>query len=208
MQKIKGLFQGVNDNAGDKYLIVGLGNPGAKYKETRHNIGFQIMNHLAARHGMTFSRKQGNAFIATGRIAGASVVLAKPQTYMNNSGRAVGALKKFYKIPNERIIIVFDDIDLPPGTLRMRPEGGSGGQNGIKSIIQHLGGNKNFPRLRVGIGRPPGKMGAAAYVLQKYKQAQMPLITETYDRASDAVETWLSDGIQLAMSRHNGPAPE
>jgi PTH1 family peptidyl-tRNA hydrolase len=191
----------------DRYLIVGLGNPGREYKKNRHNVGFQILDHFAARHGLDFARQQSNAFIATGSVCGKGVILAKPQTMMNRSGASTAPLQKFYKIPLENLMVVFDDLDLPIGTIRVKPEGGAGGQNGIKDIIARLG-TKDFPRMRVGIGRPPGKMDPAAYVLQDFGADQLVTINETYDRASDAIETWLRDGIELAMSRHNAPAPE
>ncbi len=189
----------------DRYLIVGLGNPGREYADNRHNAGFQVIDHLAARHGLAFSRLQNGAAINTGTMVGRSVVLAKPQKYMNNSGVQVRALVAFYKIALERLLVIVDDLDLPVGTVRLRPEGGSAGQNGMRSIIQHLGA-QDFARLRVGIDRPPGKMDPAAYVLQDFSAAQREIMAETYDRAADAVETWLTDGITLAMSRHNGPA--
>jgi PTH1 family peptidyl-tRNA hydrolase len=191
----------------EKYLIVGLGNPGREYKHHRHNVGFQIVDHLARWHGLAFSRRQARSLIASGGIAGRPVILAKPQTYMNRSGEAVNSLRKFYQIEWERIMIVFDDLDLPVGTLRLRPDGGSSGQNGMKSIIQHLGG-EDFSRLRVGIGRPPGRMEPAAYVLQNFNREQLETMALTYERAADALELWLREGIELAMSRFNGPAPE
>src|SRR5438067_1919000 len=138
----------------DRYLIVGLGNPGREYKKNRHNVGFQILDHFAARHRLEFTRQQSNAFIASGTAGGASVILAKPQTMMNRSGSSVAPLQKFYKIPLENLIVIFDDLDLPIGTIRVKPEGGAGGQNGMKDIIARLG-TKEFPRMRVGIGRPP-----------------------------------------------------
>lgn len=190
---------------GDKYLIAGLGNPGREYKANRHNVGFQTIDHFAARHGLSFSRLQNNAFVETGVIVGCPVVLTKPQQYMNKSGQPISALQRFYRIPIENILIVYDDLDLPVGSLRMRPGGGAGGQKGMASIIQHLGSDA-FPRLRIGIGRPPGKMDPAAYVLQDFNGEQKPVIKEVYDRAADAIETWLKEGIDLAMSRHNGPA--
>ncbi len=188
-------------------MIVGLGNPGREYADNRHNVGFQVIDHLAERHSLSFTRQQSKAFVATGSIGGQPVLLVKPQSYMNLSGEPVGALARFYKIPLEDILVVFDDLDLPVGTLRMRPDGGSGGQNGMKSIIRHLK-SQEFARLRVGIGRPPGRMKPEDYVLQDFKGEQLPVIQETYDRAADAIETWLRDGVTLAMSRHNGPTPE
>ena len=190
----------------DRYLIAGLGNPGRQYKQNRHNVGFHVVDHLAARHGLTFSRLQDGAFVTSGTIAGRSVVLAKPQRYMNVSGRPVVALLRFYQIAPERLMVIYDDLDLPVGTIRLRPEGGSGGHNGMKSIIQQLG-TQGFPRLRVGIDRPPGRMDPAAYVLQDFSAQQLPIVHEALDRAADAIELWLREGIELAMSRCNGPAP-
>jgi PTH1 family peptidyl-tRNA hydrolase len=139
-------------------------------------------------------------------IHGKKVILAKPQTYMNRSGSPVSSLLRFYKIELDHLLVIFDDLDLPVGTVRLRPEGGSGGQNGMKDIIQRLG-TKGFARLRIGIGRPRGRMDPVDYVLQDFSEAQMELVREVYDRAADAVETWLAEGIILAMSRHNAPAP-
>ena len=189
----------------NKYLIVGLGNPGRKYKSNRHNVGFHVSDHLAARYGLTFNKLQSKAFVTNGRIAGKQVILAKPQSYMNLSGGPVASLHKFYKIEIEDLLVIFDDLDLPIGTLRLRPSGGSGGHNGMKSIIERLG-SEDFPRLRIGIDRPPGQMDPAAYVLTNFDKDQLPIIRETYDRAADAIEAWLADGVDLAMSRHNGPA--
>jgi PTH1 family peptidyl-tRNA hydrolase len=189
----------------DKYLIVGLGNPGREYVSNRHNVGFQVVDHLAARHGLAFRKLQSKAFVTSGKIAGRSVILAKPQSYMNLSGGPVASLQRFYKVTLDHLLVICDDIDLPVGTLRLRPFGGSGGQNGMKSIIERLG-SEVFPRLRIGIGRPPGRMDPAAYVLQDFDRVQLTVIDAAYGRAADAVEAWLIDGIELAMSRFNGPA--
>jgi peptidyl-tRNA hydrolase, PTH1 family len=191
----------------ERLLIVGLGNPGREYKKNRHNVGFQIVDQFAARHGLEFSRQQSNAVIASGTIAGRAVTLAKPMTFMNRSGGPVSALMRFYKLEPEQLLVIVDDLDLPTGTVRLKPEGGSGGQNGMKDIISRLA-TQSFPRMRIGIGRPPGKMDSAAYVLQDFSTDQQALIDVTYERASDAVETWLRDGIVLAMSRHNAPAEQ
>jgi PTH1 family peptidyl-tRNA hydrolase len=188
----------------DKFLIAGLGNPGREYKGNRHNVGFQVIDQLAERHGLGFSRLQHGAFAATGFIAGRPVLLAKPQQYMNKSGQPVAALQRFYRILIDNVLIVYDDLDLPVGSLRMRPGGGAGGHKGMTSIIQHLGSDA-FARLRIGIDRPPGKMDPAAYVLQDFSAEQAPAIESAYDRAIDAIETWLKDGIEPAMSRFNGP---
>lgn len=188
----------------DKYLIVGLGNPGRDYRHNRHNVGFMVLDRLVERHKlMGFTKKQNKALITGGTIAEKSVVLAKPQTYMNLSGEAVGGLRRFYDIPLERVLVAFDELDLPVGVLRLRPEGGTSGHNGMKSIIQHLGTEK-FPRLRIGIGRPPGRMDPAAYVLQDFKGDDANLMAITLDRAADAVETFLKDGLVAAMNKFNG----
>jgi PTH1 family peptidyl-tRNA hydrolase len=188
----------------DKYLIVGLGNPGRQYQSNRHNVGFQVVDHLAARHGLVSWKLQSKAFVAAGRIAGQSVILAKPQSFMNLSGGPVSSLCRFYKVEIARLLVIFDDLDLPIGTLRLRPSGGSGGHNGMKSIIERLG-SEDFPRLRIGIDRPPGRMEPAAYVLQNFGPEQLSSVQETYDRAANAIECWLADGVTLAMSRFNGP---
>jgi peptidyl-tRNA hydrolase, PTH1 family len=190
----------------DKFLIVGLGNPGREYRYNRHNVGFMALDRVVERHQlMGFTKRQGKALITTATLDGAPVILAKPQTYMNASGEAVSSLLRFYDLPLDRLLVCFDDIDLPVGTIRIRPEGGSAGQNGMKSVIRHLG-TEAFPRLRLGVGRPPGKKNAAAHVLRDFKQAELEIINVTLDKAVDAIETFVKDGIILAMSRFNGPA--
>jgi PTH1 family peptidyl-tRNA hydrolase len=191
----------------DRYIIVGLGNPGPQYKKNRHNVGFQIVDYLAERHGLEDKANKHKCLIAGGMIQDRQAILAKPMTFMNRSGGPVGQLVRFFKVPLNRLLIVVDDIDLPTGTLRIRAEGGSAGQNGMKDIISHLK-SESFPRLRVGIGRPLGRMNPAAYVLQDFKEPEIPIIIESYDRAARAIETWLQDGIELAMSRFNGPVQE
>jgi PTH1 family peptidyl-tRNA hydrolase len=187
----------------DKYLIVGLGNPGRKYADTRHNIGFSVIDALAERHHLGVFTGERKALTTDGTINGKRVLLAKPQTYMNLSGEAVRALVDYYNIDLERVIVVHDDLDLPLGTLRLRQSGGHGGQNGIRNIIKHLG-TKDFSRLRVGIGRPPGRMSAKDYVLQKFSGDDEILAAQVVDAALDALETWLARGIQVAMSQYNG----
>jgi PTH1 family peptidyl-tRNA hydrolase len=189
----------------ERYLIVGLGNPGLKYAANRHNVGFRCLERLAAAHNLTFDKQQKKARVTLGAICGRRVVLAQPQTFMNDSGQAVAPLAQFYQVPPERLLIVYDDLDLPPGTLRMRPEGGSGGHKGVRSIIEQLG-DESFARLRIGIGRPPGQMDPAAYVLQDFAADEEPVVEEALERAVAAVETWLTEGVEMAMSRHNsGP---
>jgi PTH1 family peptidyl-tRNA hydrolase len=187
------------------YLIVGLGNPGPKYAANRHNVGFRCLDHLASVHGLTFDKRQKKARVGLGTVDGHRVVLVKPQTFMNDSGRAVIPLAHFYQVPPERWLVIYDDLDLPFGTLRMRPEGGSGGHKGMRSIIEQLGG-QNFSRLRVGIGRPPGQMDPAAYVLRDFSEEEQELLEDLFDRAVVAIESWLAEGVEMAMSRHNsGP---
>lgn len=186
---------------GDKFLIVGLGNAGRKYQRNRHNIGFMIVDRLADLHGISVSRVQNKALVGNGRIAQQSVILAKPQTMMNLSGDAVGPIANYYNIAPANVLVIYDELDLPFGTIRLREKGGAGGHNGMKSIINHLG--NDFPRLRLGIGRPPGRMPPAAYVLQDFSKDDAPVVVELIDTAVQAVTTFLTDGIDLAMSRHN-----
>ena len=190
----------------NKRLIVGLGNPGAKYDKTRHNVGWRVIDELAERHRLGGGRSEKRARTWDGRIRGERVKLAKPLTYMNRSGESVRSLMDYYDIPSCRLIVVHDDLDTPFGSLRLRKAGGHGGQNGLRSIIQHLG-HKDFARLRFGIGRPPGKMQPVDFVLQPFRGDDAILACETTALAADAIETWLSDGIEQAMSQFNGGAP-
>jgi PTH1 family peptidyl-tRNA hydrolase len=185
-------------------LIAGLGNPGKEFSAHRHNIGFQVVEALARAHGLVFSRRRGKVRVAEGRIDGRSVLLAKPQTFMNHSGRVVSRLSRAHKIPPECILVVYDDLDLPLGRLRLRPEGGSGGHKGMRSIIESLG-TQGFPRLRVGIDRPPGRMDPADYVLQPFEEAQQALVAEVVAQAVAAIECLLADGILVAMDQFNRP---
>jgi len=190
------------DSMTDWYLIVGLGNPGSEYEDTRHNVGFRVADELARRFGLVFGKKERKALVATGLIRGRKVILAKPQTYMNLSGEAVRSLMDFYKVDLPNLLVICDDLDLPLGTVRLRQSGSAGGQNGIKSVIQHLS-TQDFSRLRFGISRPPGKMAAKDYVLGAFKGDEAILAAQVIDRAAGAVETWLTEGIELAMTRHN-----
>jgi PTH1 family peptidyl-tRNA hydrolase len=186
-------------------LVVGLGNPGSEYAHHRHNIGFQVVDALARTHGLSFSReKLARAHTAQGRIAGRNVLLAKPQTFMNRSGQAVGRLARWFKIPPQQILVVYDELDLPLGRLRLRPEGGSGGHKGMRSIIEVLG-SQSFPRLRVGIDRPPGQMDPADYVLHPFSKEDQEAVAQAIDQAVAAVEVWLAEGIVAAMDRFNRP---
>lgn len=184
-------------------MIVGLGNIGPRYARNRHNIGFQIVDELANAHGLSFDKSKFKARFGDGQIAGQRVLLVKPQTFMNGCGEAVQPLAAFYKIDISDIIVIFDDLDLPTGAIRIRPFGGSGGHNGMKSLIQRLGSDQ-FPRLRVGINRPPGRMDPAAYVLQDFTAAEEEIMVQTRDQARLAVESWLVDGLDAAMNEYNG----
>jgi PTH1 family peptidyl-tRNA hydrolase len=190
------------DNKNQKYLIAGLGNPGRQYRENRHNIGFMAVDRLAEKYGVRLGRVQQKAITGEGRIKDYSVILVKPQTYMNLSGDSVGPLVNYYKVPLENVLVVYDEIDLPFGVLRLRSQGGSGGHNGMKSLIQHLG--NDFPRLRLGVGRPSGRMPPAAYVLQDFGKDEQPVLLELLDSAVETIETILSESVDLAMTRHNG----
>ena len=186
----------------EPYLIAGLGNLGLRYAANRHNVGFLCVERLAALYNLAFDKRQKRARVAFGDIHGQRVILAKPQTFMNESGRAVVPLARFYKVQPEHLLVVYDDLDLVPGAVRMRPGGGSGGHKGIRSISEHWGG-QNFSRLRIGIGRPPGRMDPAAYVLQDFGTEEKPLLEETLDHAVAAIEVWLREGVEAAMSQYN-----
>lgn len=185
------------------YLLVGLGNPGREYRDTRHNVGFQAVDHLCASFDIKLSRLQSKALIGTGLWDGRKIVLAKPQTFMNLSGQAVASLLRFYKIPLSQLLVFHDDIDLPVGTVRIRPGGGSAGQRGLASIIQQLS-TQDFPRLRIGVGRPPGQMVAADYVLQDFSKADLELIAVVLDRAVEAARVFVQSGLEKAMNQYNG----
>ncbi len=186
------------------YLIVGLGNPGPKYHNNRHNVGFMIADALGDRANIPIRRFEFRALIGKGDFADERLILAKPQTYMNNSGQAVSALVNFYKIPTEKILVIHDDLDLPFGTLRMRPKGGAGGQRGVGSIIAKLN-TIDFARLRVGIGRPPGRMDPSDYVLHDFDPSQEEMLPEILDTAVKAIRLFIKEDIEQAMNKFNGP---
>lgn len=179
------------------FLIAGLGNPGPRYAHNRHNIGFQAVDALAQAHGLDFTRMEHRAQTAHGTIGERRVILAKPQTWMNESGQAVAPLSRFYKIPSEHILVIYDDLDIPLGMLRYRQEGTSGGHRGVQSIMQLLG-TQTLPRLRLGIGRPPGQMDPAAYVLQDFGEAELPTVWEVLRLARELVERWLNGDPDFA----------
>jgi PTH1 family peptidyl-tRNA hydrolase len=196
----------VSTESPSPFLIVGLGNPGREYRLNRHNMGFMVIDQIVERHQIAqFTKKEGRALITKGTINGLPAILAKPQTYMNLSGEAVASLVNFYNVSIDHLIVAVDDINIPFGTLRLRPRGSAGGQRGLQSIVNALGTEK-FARLRLGIGRPPGRMGTSNYVLQDFKTEDMDMIELMLDRSVDIIETWMKDGVVLAMSRYNGPA--
>lgn len=187
----------------ETYLIAGLGNPGRQYRNTRHNAGFILIDFLVTEFKTRMSKMQSNAMTATFDNGDAKVILAKPQTFMNLSGQSVAALVRFYKIPLEHILIAHDDIDLPIGTLRIRPGGGSGGQKGLASTIERLG-TQDFPRLRIGIGRPSGTQEAAGYVLQEFSSGDLKILQQVFPQAVLAVKAFIEVGLDEAMNRYNG----
>jgi peptidyl-tRNA hydrolase, PTH1 family len=187
----------------ETFLIVGLGNPGREYRGTRHNVGFMLLDHLTARLNVRFTRMQSRALVANANFQERKIILAKPQTFMNLSGQSVQGLLHFYKLPLENLIIAHDDLDLPLGTIRIRPDGRSAGQKGMTSTIDRLGTDE-FPRLRLGIGRPQGRLSAPDYVLQNFPEADLPIITETLSRSVEAVLTWVTEGLDAAMNKYNG----
>jgi len=173
------------------FLIAGLGNHGPRYMHNRHNIGFQVVDALAQEHRVSFTRIEHRAQTGHGTIGTRRVILAKPQTWMNESGKAVVPLSHFYKVDPARILVVYDDLDIPLGDLRYRPEGSSGGHKGVQSIMQLLG-TQALPRLRVGIGRPPGQMDPAAYVLQDFSATETHIVWEVQRLACALVAAWLN----------------
>jgi len=187
----------------ETYLIIGLGNPGREYKDTRHNIGFMLIDHIAVRLDARGMKLQSKAIVISAHYEERKIILAKPQTYMNLSGQSVQGLLHFYKIPIENLIVAHDDLDLPFGTIRIRPSGGPGGQRGMADAIEKLG-TKDFPRLRMGIGRPPGRMAAKDYVLQNFSKDDFTVIPDILNKSADAALTFVTDGLNAAMNKFNG----
>ena len=184
-----------------RFMVAGLGNPGRRYRHNRHNLGFMVVDEFAARHGIKMSRVQSQALMGSGRIKDRSIIVVKPMTYMNLSGRAVGTVSRYYRIRLDNLIVVYDEIDLPFGVIRIRASGGSGGHNGMNSIIHDLG--SEFPRIRLGVGRPTGRMEPADYVLQNFSKAEEKEVEGVLDRAVDALDLYLVAGVNAAMNRFN-----
>lgn len=185
------------------YLLIGLGNPGREYRDSRHNVGFMLVDRLAVRLEARGMKVQSKAITTTAIYEDRKLILAKPQTYMNLSGQSVQGLIHFYKLPLTNVLIAHDDLDIPFGTIRIRPGGGPGGQRGMASTIEQLG-TKDFPRLRIGIGRPPGRMDASAYVLQDFTRQEIKSLSEILDRAADAALEFVINGLDKAMNKYNG----
>jgi PTH1 family peptidyl-tRNA hydrolase len=186
-------------------IIVGLGNPGARYVHTRHNVGFDTVDIVAARQGWPWNARRHHATLAEGAIAGEKVLLAKPQTYMNESGLAVGELVRFYKLELPNLLVVCDDLDLPLGKVRIRARGASGGQHGLESIIQHLSGQTGFPRVRIGIGRPRnGRHENVDFLLSRAGADARMDLDAACERAAEAILSYLTDSIDVTMNRFNG----
>jgi PTH1 family peptidyl-tRNA hydrolase len=186
----------------DRFLVVGLGNPGPKYAATRHNSGFLVLDLLAERVGGKFKAHRANADVIETRLVGVPVVLVKPRSYMNESGGPVVGVARFYKVPVERVIVVHDELDLPFSTLRLKRGGGDGGHNGLKSISASMG-SKEYVRVRFGIGRPPGRQDPADYVLREWGTAERKVLDVDVDRAADAVELVLQGGLEAAQNTYN-----
>jgi len=185
--------------ADERWLIAGLGNPGPEYAGNRHNAGFMVADLLAERTGARFKRDRSRAAVASGRLAGFPVTLAKPMTFMNLSGRPVATLRTFYKIPPERIVVVHDELDLPFGALRLKQGGGDNGHNGLRSVTAALG-TRDYFRVRVGIGRPAGRMDPADFVLHDFSAAERKLVPEVLERAADATEVLMRRGLAAAQN--------
>jgi len=184
-------------------LIVGLGNPVLAYRHNRHNVGFMVADTLADKLEIPLKRVKFKAQIGNGKLGDIPIIIAKPLTFMNNSGEAVAPLVRYFKVPLERLLVIHDDMDLPLGTLRMRPSGGSAGHNGMLSIFDKLGTNA-IPRLRVGIGRPPGRMDPADYVLQDFSRSEEELLNMVITQACEAALAFITTGLEKAMNTYNG----
>lgn len=185
------------------YIVVGLGNPEKKYEHTRHNVGFDVLQVLSQKLDIPLNKLRCKALTGEGRIGGESVVLAAPQTYMNLSGQSVVELLRWYKADAKHLIVVYDDVDLPQGRLRVRAGGSAGTHNGMRNIV-YLTGRDDFPRVRIGIGKPEPGRDLAAYVLGKYPPEARQAMFDAFLRAADAVQAIVTDGAEAAMARFNG----
>lgn len=184
------------------YLIVGLGNPGDKYTFTRHNAGFLAIDYISQKHNIEIKKLKHKAMIGEGIISGKKVVLAKPQTFMNLSGESIRELVSWYKVEQKNIIVIYDDVSMPVGSLRIREKGSAGGHNGIKSIILNLNSDE-FPRFKLGINEKPSEYNLADYVLGKFTSTEQKVMFDTFEKANLAVEEFITNGIQSAMNKYN-----
>jgi PTH1 family peptidyl-tRNA hydrolase len=187
----------------ETFMIVGLGNPGKEYQKNRHNIGFMAVDEIAKTFGFENRKVKSKAIIMEGKRNNRKIILVKPQTYMNLSGNSVAPLVRFYKVPTNNLIVIHDDLDLPSMSIRLRPSGGAGGQKGVASIIQNLGA-QNFNRVRVGIGRPPGRMDPANYVLKNFSKQEESDLPFLLNMIKEAVVSIMDSGIEIAMNQFNG----
>lgn len=186
----------------ENYFIIGLGNPGKKYHNTRHNIGFSTIDYLSQKHSIDISKLKFQACIGEGRIDNKRIFLVKPDTYMNLSGESVVEMVNWHKAPLENIIIIYDDIDLAVGSIRIRPKGSAGTHNGMKSVIYSLKSD-NFPRIRIGIGKPPPKWDLADYVLSEFREEEKEQVFKSIERAAEAVLEIINLGVDNAMNKYN-----
>ncbi|CAL4961953.1 unnamed protein product [Urochloa decumbens] len=194
---------GGDGGARKPWLFVGLGNPGKVYQGTRHNVGFEMIDVIAEAEGISLSSMQFKAMVGKGRIGDAPIMLAKPQTFMNASGESVGQLVSYFKIPLNQVVVMYDDLDLPFAKLRLLPKGGHGGHNGMRSIVNHLKQSRDFPRLRIGIGRPPGKMDPANFVLRPFTKKEQEELDFTFHRGLEAVRIMVLEGFNKSATYVN-----
>ncbi|MBN2898925.1 MAG: aminoacyl-tRNA hydrolase [Clostridia bacterium] len=185
------------------YVIIGLGNPGKKYDYTRHNIGFDVIDYLSKKHGISVDRLKHKALVGEGRINGKRVMLVKPQTFMNLSGQALMSIIDYYKSQSDQVIVIYDDIDTELGKLRIRKKGSGGSHNGMRNII-YLWKNEDFPRVRIGIGKPKPGYDLADYVLGRFSKDEVDLVAPVIVRAAEAVEDWIVSDIDQVMNKYNG----
>ncbi|KAH6797069.1 Peptidyl-tRNA hydrolase family protein [Perilla frutescens var. hirtella] len=185
------------------WLIVGLGNPGNKYYGTRHNVGFEMVDRISQEEGIVMDTIQSKALIGIGSIGQVPVLLAKPQTYMNFSGEAVGSLAAYYQVPLRHILLVYDEMSLPNGVLRLQPKGGHGHHNGVKSVMEHLDGRREFPRFCIGVGNPPGTMDMKAFLLQKFSTLERKQVDAALEQGVEAVRSLVLEGFTSRIKRFN-----
>lgn len=184
------------------YIIAGLGNPTKEYDKTRHNVGFEVIDRLADRYDIDVSERKHRAFCGKGMIEGQKVLLVKPQTFMNLSGESLRSVVDYYKVMPEELVVIYDDISLPPGQLRIRLKGSAGGHNGIKNIIAHLG-TQEFPRIKVGVGAKPPRMDLKDYVLSRFSKGEQELMDKAFQEAAQAVAMMIGEGADRAMNHFN-----